>query len=90
MIQNTAFGAALTTFLVVAWLAGEEIPIEPLLGELEFASGRRNWGYPLRFGLFGISARDFRRIAEAMTMGSPHPAFASTGALRGTETRPTV
>jgi hypothetical protein len=31
-----------------------------------FTAGKPNWGYQLRFGLFPISAGDFRLIAKAM------------------------
>ena len=34
MIANTAFAAALTTFLIVAWLAGEVSFLAPYKGEL--------------------------------------------------------
>ena len=50
----------------VDWIAAEEAPIKPLLERLEFASGKPNWGYQLRFGLFEISARDMSTIASAM------------------------
>ena len=50
----------------VAWQAAKETPIEPLLEQLEFTSGKRNWGYQLRFGLFEISDVDMSRIAQAM------------------------
>jgi EVE domain len=50
----------------VDWFEAQESPILPLLDQLEFSAGRRNWGYQLRFGLFSISARDFGVIADAM------------------------
>ena len=50
----------------VAWQAAKETPIEPLLEQLEFTSGKRNWGYQLRFGLFEISDVDMSRIAQAI------------------------
>lgn len=50
----------------VGWAAASEAPIHPLLEELDFTSGNPNWGYHLRFGLFAISQRDFRLIADAM------------------------
>jgi len=51
----------------VAWCHAREAPIKPLLDRLDFTAGRPNWGYQLRFGLFEISERDFRRIGEAMS-----------------------
>jgi EVE domain len=50
----------------VIWAKAKEAPIRPLLDRLEFAAGKPNWGYQLRFGLFPISAKDFRLIAKAM------------------------
>lgn len=50
----------------VDWWDGEEARIAPLLEDLAFSAGRRNWGYQLRFGVFEITAGDFERIAEAM------------------------
>ena len=50
----------------VAWAKANEVPIQQLLDRLEFTAGKPNWGYQMRFGLFAISAEDFRLIAEAM------------------------
>lgn len=50
----------------VAWAKAEEAPIRPLLDRLDFTAGKANWGYQLRFGLFAVSAKDFRLIAKAM------------------------
>jgi hypothetical protein len=50
----------------VTWLETHDAPIRPLLADLEFAAGRRNWGYQLRLGLFSVSDRDMLRIAAAM------------------------
>jgi EVE domain len=50
----------------VDWAEGRDAAIAPLLECLEFTAGRRNWGYPFRFGLFAVGARDFGIIAEAM------------------------
>jgi hypothetical protein len=50
----------------VSWAKAKEAPIQPLLDDLEFTAGRTNWGYKFRFGLFPISAADFRLIAKAM------------------------
>ncbi len=55
----------------VAWLPGRPAPIAPLLDRLEFAAGRRNWGYQLRLGLFEISERDFALVAGAMEAALP-------------------
>ena len=55
----------------VTWAKAEETPIQPLLDQLEFTAGKANWGYQLRFGLFPISAADFRLIGAAMGAGIP-------------------
>ena len=50
----------------VEWLPARDAPIAPLLERLDFAAGRRNWGYQLRFGIFAASDHDMQIIAEAM------------------------
>jgi hypothetical protein len=50
----------------VKWLSTKEAPIAPLLDQLDFTTGKRNWGYQLRFGLFAISDHDIALIAKAM------------------------
>jgi hypothetical protein len=50
----------------VDWAKAEEASIRPLLERLDFTAGQAHWGYQLRFGLFEISAQDFRVIAKAM------------------------
>ena len=50
----------------VNWLAAQEAPIHPLLDALDLSAGKRNWGYPFRFGLFEISGHDLNLIAMAM------------------------
>jgi hypothetical protein len=54
----------------VQWAKAKEAPIRPLLDALEFTSGKPNWGYQLRFGLFAIGKADFRLIAAAMGAAS--------------------
>ena len=50
----------------VTWIEAIETPIQPLIGELEFSAGKRNWGYQLRSGLFSVSDHDMEKIAKAM------------------------
>jgi len=50
----------------VAWAAAQDASILPLLDQLDFSAGKRNWGYALRLGLIPISAADFACIAGAM------------------------
>ena len=54
----------------VDWADAREALIGPLLPELDFSRGRRNWGYAMRFGYFEISAHDLGVIAAAMGLGS--------------------
>lgn len=50
----------------VDWQPAEEALIRPLLGQLAFTQAGANWGYQLRFGLFGIDDQDADVIAQAM------------------------
>jgi hypothetical protein len=50
----------------VTYAEAEEASIHPLLDTLELTRGKRNWGYPFRFGLLEISKGDFDTIAAAM------------------------
>ena len=51
----------------VGWQAGTApTPIRPLLAQLEFTQGQKNWAAPLRFGLLRISAQDMACISAAM------------------------
>jgi hypothetical protein len=50
----------------VKWFKAEETPIQPLITELEFSAGKRNWGYQLRYGLLSVSDHDMEKIAKAM------------------------
>jgi hypothetical protein len=50
----------------VDWWTAEQASIQPLLEQLDFSKGIRNWGTPLRFGLFAISEHDRQIIARAM------------------------
>lgn len=51
----------------VDWQPADETPIRPLIGLLTFTQLGTNWGYQLRFGVFGIDDEDADRIAQAMT-----------------------
>ena len=44
-----------------------EQSIVPLLDELSFTKGNKNWGAKFRFGLFEISQEDFKIIKNLMT-----------------------
>jgi hypothetical protein len=60
----------------VAWLAGQDAPVAPLIARLAVFGARPNWAAPLRFGLVAISAEDFAAIAAAMSVLGPMPAQA--------------
>jgi len=55
----------------VDYLPARPAAILPLLEELDFSRGKRNWGWKLRMGLFEITAEDSARIAEAMGVAPP-------------------
>lgn len=50
----------------VIWAPAQEAAILPLLQELDFSAGVKNWGYQFRFGIFAISEHDMQIIAIAM------------------------
>ncbi len=50
----------------VLWEQAAERSIIPLLDRLELTAGKRNWGYPFRFGILKISEHDFGIIAASM------------------------
>jgi hypothetical protein len=62
----------------VAYVPAREVPIAPLLDQLEFVEDRQRWGYKFRFGLFEISEHDMRRIASAMGAQAAMLSFPST------------
>lgn len=43
-----------------------EVPIVPLIPELEFIVNKQSWGFPFRFGFFEINAHDFGVIVPKM------------------------
>ena len=50
----------------VSWSESKDAPIRLLLEQLAFTAGKRNWAYPLRFGLFEVSEADMNLIEAAM------------------------
>jgi hypothetical protein len=50
----------------VAFVECNEAPIRPLIERLGFIKSKKNWAYPLSFGILEISGEDFRLIEEAM------------------------
>jgi hypothetical protein len=50
----------------VKFVEATEASILPLLDALDLTRGKRNWGYPFRFGFLEITQHDFRTISAAM------------------------
>lgn len=46
-----------------------EIPVRPLIDDLEFIIDKIHWGHRFRFGLFPISEHDFELLKNAMITG---------------------
>ena len=57
----------------VRWCECHDAPIRPLLDQLEFTAGIRNWGYRLRFGVLEIGDHDMALVAAAMGAVFPAP-----------------
>lgn len=43
-----------------------EVPVRPLIDDLDFILDKTHWGYRFRFGLFPISEHDFELLRSAM------------------------
>lgn len=50
----------------VEFIECDEMPIRPLIEELDFITNKTYWGYRFRFGVIEISERDFDIIKLAM------------------------
>lgn len=50
----------------VKFLATSEVPIQPLIQQLEFIPNKKSWGFPFRRGFFEINETDFAAISRAM------------------------
>lgn len=51
----------------VDFLPCKEIPIRPLIEDLDFVDDKQRWGYTFRFGVFRIDDHDLEVIRSAMT-----------------------
>ncbi len=51
----------------VDFLPGNQIPIRPLIDQLDFIEDKKRWGYKFRFGVFKIDDHDLHLIRRAMT-----------------------
>ena len=50
----------------VTFVECAEVPIQPLIEQLEFIRNKKSWGFTFRRGFFEITEADFRRIEQAM------------------------
>jgi EVE domain len=50
----------------IEFMKCEEVPISPLVNDLEFIPNKKSWGYPFRFGFFEINENDFNLISSQM------------------------
>jgi len=50
----------------VAFAECAEVPIQPLIEQLDFIRNKKSWGFTFRRGFFEIAEADFRKIEEAM------------------------
>jgi len=50
----------------IEFLKSADIPILPLIPELDFIHDKKSWGYPFRFGFFEINRHDFDLISSQM------------------------
>ncbi|HSP33669.1 MAG TPA: EVE domain-containing protein [Thermoanaerobaculia bacterium] len=55
----------------VEYLPATDVPIRPLIDELEFIRDKKSWGFMFRRGFFEINEADFRKIARAMGVETP-------------------
>ena len=54
----------------VKFLPSAEVPIHPLIEQLDFIRNKKIWGFIFRRGLFEIGESDFKAIARAMNAGA--------------------
>jgi len=50
----------------IAFFQNRDIPILPLINDLNFIKNKKSWGYPFRFGFFEIGQHDFDLISTQM------------------------
>jgi hypothetical protein len=50
----------------LSFTPSREVPIQPLIADLEFIRNKKSWGFIFRRGLFEIGETDFHRIEQAM------------------------
>jgi hypothetical protein len=50
----------------ISWKKCAEVPIQPLINDLDFIDNKQSWGYKFRFGFFEIPEHDFKLIKSKM------------------------
>jgi len=50
----------------VKYQPAHDVPIVPMIKELDFIEDKKAWGYLFRFGFFEIPVNDFMRIKSKM------------------------
>ncbi len=50
----------------INWKKCTEVPIQPLINDLDFIDNKQSWGYKFRFGFFEIPEHDFKIIKSKM------------------------
>jgi hypothetical protein len=50
----------------IEFLPSDDVPILPLIPELDFINNKKSWGYPFRFGFLEINQHDFELISSQM------------------------
>jgi hypothetical protein len=55
----------------IKFYQSKELPIAPLINQLDFIPNKTSWGYPFRFGFFEIKAHDFELIRSGMLKEHP-------------------
>lgn len=53
----------------IDFFQSNEIPIEPLINDLEFIPNKQKWGYPFRWGTLQINEQDYQLISNLMLNG---------------------
>lgn len=53
----------------VDFMKPRDVPIQPLLDDLDFVTDRTHWGYKFRFGVFEINQHDFELIKKLYLKG---------------------
>jgi len=50
----------------IDFFKSKDLPIKPLINNLEFIKDEKSWGYPFRFGFFEINENDYKLISSQM------------------------